>query len=144
MNHSMYAPPPLPIIPNVQVRFIPGYKGYAVTDTGRVFSCRKWGWICPNCGPAFLPTWREMTPTDSYGYMQVKIGLDGKTIKRYDTKHVHVLVMLTFVGPRPSGYEVCHNNGKRADNRLSNLRYDTPRGNCEDRERHKIERKRAY
>lgn len=32
--------------------------------------------------------------------------------------------------------EGCHNNGKPADNRLSNLRYDTPKGNNADKLRH--------
>ena len=32
--------------------------------------------------------------------------------------------------------EVCHNNGRPADNRLENLRYDTPSNNNRDKVRH--------
>ena len=39
------------------------------------------------------------------------------------------LVLRAFVGPRPKGFHCCHNNGKLYDDRLDNLRYDTPRGN---------------
>jgi hypothetical protein len=41
--------------------------------------------------------------------------------------------MAAHVGPRPDGMQVCHNNGLRTDNRLSNLRYDTASGNMRDR-----------
>jgi hypothetical protein len=32
--------------------------------------------------------------------------------------------------------EVCHNNGQSHDNRLANLRYDTPRANARDTVEH--------
>jgi len=44
--------------------------------------------------------------------------------------------MLAFVGPCPDGLEVAHDNGVPNDNRLSNLRYDTHKGNHADRKRH--------
>lgn len=50
--------------------------------------------------------------------------------------HVHYAVLLTFVGPRPEGMECCHEDGSRKNNNLSNLRYDTPKGNWEDRRKH--------
>lgn len=49
---------------------------------------------------------------------------------------VSYLVLRTFVGKRPSGYQCCHKNGNSADDRLSNLRYDTPVGNMRDTYRH--------
>jgi hypothetical protein len=49
---------------------------------------------------------------------------------------VHHLVLEAFVGPRPSGYEGCHGNGIRTDNRLANLRWDTMSGNQMDRVLH--------
>jgi hypothetical protein len=42
---------------------------------------------------------------------------------------VHSVVMSAFVGPRPPGYEVNHINGIKADARLVNLEYVTPREN---------------
>lgn len=60
----------------------------------------------------------------SRGYMQA-------SIKR-KTKNIHVLVAETFIGPRPLGYHVCHLDGDKTNNKLSNLRYDTPKANWED------------
>lgn len=45
---------------------------------------------------------------------------------------VHVLVMAAFVGPRPEGHEICHNDGNPANNVVSNLRYDTHQANSDD------------
>ena len=41
-------------------------------------------------------------------------------------------VLETFVGPRPAGLHSCHYNGIPTDNRLENLRWDTPKGNSAD------------
>ena len=49
-----------------------------------------------------------------------------KKVKRF---YVHTLVALAFIGERPKGYFVCHINGNNQDNKLSNLKYDTPRQN---------------
>jgi hypothetical protein len=49
---------------------------------------------------------------------------------------VHRLVLTAFVGPCPIGMEGCHRDGDKANNRLSNLRWGTPKSNSEDRVRH--------
>lgn len=49
---------------------------------------------------------------------------------------IHVVILTTFVGPRPSGMEGCHINGDPADNRLENLRWDTHASNMQDAIRH--------
>ncbi len=46
---------------------------------------------------------------------------------------VHVLVMLTFVGPRPDGLDICHNDGCTTNNCIGNLRYDTQSNNEKDK-----------
>lgn len=51
-------------------------------------------------------------------------------------KTVHSLVAEAFIGKRPQGLDVCHKNGKRHDNRLSNLRYATCSENFKDMHRH--------
>ncbi len=51
---------------------------------------------------------------------------------------VHWVVMLAFVGPCPKGLIVCHNDGDKTNNRLSNLRYDTQRSNALDRTKHQL------
>lgn len=52
-------------------------------------------------------------------------------------KHeVHVLVAAAFLGPRPTGMQICHNDGNPANNTVENLRYDTPSENMQDSLRH--------
>lgn len=45
---------------------------------------------------------------------------------------IHTLVLLTFIGERPSGMYACHNNGISTDNRLVNLRWAPPKDNTSD------------
>jgi hypothetical protein len=50
---------------------------------------------------------------------------------------VHRMVLEAFVGPKPADkYQGCHNNGIPNDNRVENLRWDTPSNNVRDRIRH--------
>lgn len=49
---------------------------------------------------------------------------------------VHVLVLEAFVGPRPEGYDGCHNDGDPTNNHLSNLRWDTRSANSYDCVKH--------
>lgn len=49
---------------------------------------------------------------------------------------VHVLVAEAFLGPRPAGHHVCHNDGDRTNNGVANLRYGTPKENEADKVRH--------
>jgi hypothetical protein len=44
--------------------------------------------------------------------------------------------MLTFEGPCPEGLEVCHGDGNKGNNVLSNLRYGTRLENAMDRALH--------
>jgi hypothetical protein len=60
-----------------------------------------------------------------FGHVTVAIG-------RGNSIPVHTLVMLAFVGPRPAGADVAHNNGDAGDNRLANLRYATRTSNNQD------------
>jgi hypothetical protein len=46
---------------------------------------------------------------------------------------VHIVIAQTFLGERPEGMHVCHNDGDCTNNHLSNLRYDTPSGNEKDK-----------
>jgi len=56
--------------------------------------------------------------------------------KVHKRRYLHDLVLSAFVGPRPVGHYGCHNNGVRDDNRLANLRWDTPSANNLDQLRH--------
>src|SRR5690606_32223922 len=65
----------------------------------------------------------------SNGYPMVTIAYDDGA-RRYRT--VHGLVAEAFIGPRPDGAHVCHQDGDRCNARLANLRYDTAGGNYAD------------
>ncbi len=55
--------------------------------------------------------------------------------------YLHELVCTKYHGTRPSGTEVCHNDGDKNNNAPSNLRWDTHKENCIDRIRHGTSRK---
>lgn len=95
-------------------KLIPGFERYAISTDGKVFS---------------LINDRHLKLTlNAHGYLAVGLCLNGKN----STQRIHCLVALTFIGPRPTGYEVCHNNGNKLDNNLKNLRYDTKANNFAD------------
>jgi len=49
---------------------------------------------------------------------------------------VHSLVLTTFIGPRPKGFQACHNDGNPQNNYVGNLRWDTQVNNFNDQIRH--------
>lgn len=105
---------------------VPGYEGlYQVSDQGRVKSLAR---IVPR-GSSFLPVKeRILRPGLSHGYPMVILQKNGESWN----VRVHILVMLTFVGPRPEGLDVCHGDGNRLNARLKNLRYGTRQENLGD------------
>jgi NUMOD4 motif/HNH endonuclease len=111
-------------------RWLPvaGWEGlYEVSDIGRVRSLDHWvehpGWV------PYLKRGRFLTPRfDSNGYLGVHLHVG----ERNKHPHIQKLVMEAFVGPRPEGLEICHNDCVRTNNVLSNLRYDTHSNNCLD------------
>lgn len=115
-------------------RAIPGYEGrYEVSDAGRVRSLdrvvqfvRHGRTICQRRKGVLLKP--IIDPCS--GYVRVTLYKGSKETMK--PACVHVLVALAFIGPAPEGREVCHNDGKRDNPALSNLRYDTPRGNSAD------------
>lgn len=48
-------------------------------------------------------------------------------------RNVHALVAMAFIGDRPLGFDICHNNGDRSDNRFENLRYASRKENHADK-----------
>ena len=111
---------------------VAGYEGlYSVSNLGRVRSedrevaCRDGG---VRRQRAFI---RKVGLNDD-GYLVLNLSKDAKKRKH----RVHVLVAAAFIGPRPEGMEVAHNDGSRAVSRLDNLRYDTHTGNMRDRVAH--------
>jgi len=119
-----------------------GFEGlYRVSDQGRV-------WSYPSTYTRH--EWRKGNPQTVHVGGNFLIGhvrrRDGRPVcvllsmsdasgKKY-TKRVHRLVLEAFVGPAPKGMVCCHWNGDPTDNRLSNLRWDTPKANQSDSVRH--------
>lgn len=67
------------------------------------------------------------------GYQSVTLSKDGNR----KTVYIHTTVLQVFVGPRPKPeMEGCHANGDTTNNRLDNLRWDTPVNNAADRKIH--------
>ncbi len=60
----------------------------------------------------------------------------GLTLRGGVPAKIHLMVLETFRGERPKGMEGCHENGDKFDNRLSNLRWDTPGANARDKRSH--------
>lgn len=111
---------------------IPGWDGvYDVSDHGRVRSRARF--VDAKLGSKRWQSERVLSPGRMpHGHLTVRLcrNATGKS------HAVHRLVLLAFVGPGPDGTECCHNNGDPADNRLSNLRWDTRIENQRDRVRH--------
>lgn len=98
---------------------IPAYEGcYEVSDLGRIRNVR--GDLCKD------------HPKGRYGHRRISLFREG----RYRTFSVHRLVLVAFKGPAPPGMQACHVNGDASDNRLMNLRWDTPKANQADRKAH--------
>lgn len=91
-----------------------GYEGYyQASSEGRIKSLPR----------KFRPTEKILkATTNKYGYVHIDLCYNGFI----ETKLVHRLVMLAFVGY--SKLTVNHKNGIKGDNRLSNLEYATRRG----------------
>lgn len=106
-----------------------GHEGrYEVSDMGRVRSVTR-TYLRGGCKKEQTVYGRILkTYIDPCGYPKLKVG--------ERVPFVHLLVLEAFVGPRPEGMQACHNNGNPEDNRLSNLRWDTPKANVADRLKH--------
>lgn len=115
-------------------RWLPvvGFQGlYAVSDLGRVKSLARTAAVS---GGGQRPIRERIlkTATDRGGYL--KVCLCNDSVQEHP--FVHHLVLKAFIGPRPVGMQCCHFDGNRANNRLTNLRWDTHRANMDDRSRH--------
>ncbi len=114
--------------PAVEVKPIPGFDGYFAGRDGSVWSyLPRWA--------HHSPTWKRLSQMKSgQGYYHVSLRANGRRERRFTsvTKKVHHLVLEAFVGPRPEGMVCCHQNDDPADNRLENLRWDTPASNNQD------------
>lgn len=116
-----------------------GYGGrYMVSNMGRVMSLRerkyhtKNGYVTKKIKYILRPVTYKLSPaalkgrkTSLRSYSMVTLCKDG--VKK--NVYVHKLVTETFLGVKPRGLVTDHINGNKYDNRLSNLRFVTPRQN---------------
>lgn len=103
---------------------IPGWPGYRVSTDGRVWTSK----LKANGG------WRSLLakPANN-GYPRVS--LSHRNIRR--DFHVHEIVLLAFVGPRPTPRHVCrHLDGDPTNNGLANLAWGTFKENEKDKAAH--------
>jgi hypothetical protein len=116
-------------------RPIPSFAGYEVSDIGRVRSLAhtRRG---RNGGERSFETKIMKLRQDKQGRAIVALRQNGgRRVVRVST-----LVAEAFLGPRPPGMEVCHENGDNLNNHPWNLRYDTHQNNCRDRIIHGTQR----
>jgi len=120
--------PPEPDLPGEVWKPVVGYIGlYDVSNMGRIRS-RARKIRHSSGGSASLKERVGYGHLTEYGYRAFTLSDDTATA----TRMVHNLVLEAFVGPRPEGYDGCHNNGQGTDNRLVNLRWDTKSANSVD------------
>lgn len=122
-RRKLVTEPPSSLLERAAERWlpVPGHGHYEVSDQGRVRSNKY-----------REPRLLKPRSTAKGGYLLVKLRESGHA----RDFRVHKLVMLTFVGPRPDGLEICHYDGDPTNNALSNLRYDTSVANARDKARH--------
>lgn len=118
---------------------ISGYEGYyQVSNLGRVKSVpRVIPVTCSKTGEVLYERKiRERilkeSPSGKYGHTFVTLWKGHVNSQPL----VHHLVLEAFVASRPAGMEGCHNDGNGSNNRLDNLRWDTPKNNAADKKKH--------
>lgn len=113
----------------VEYRDIPGFPGYRIGTDGSLWSAQR----RKHFGSSRIGYYNRLSGCIRQdGYVAVSLSRSSKS----KTFLLHYLVLLAFVGPRPDGMVACHNNGIKSDNRPSNLRYDTQKGNMGDKVAH--------
>jgi hypothetical protein len=106
-------------------RPVAGYEGfYEVSSLGRIRTIG--GGKARTHGRILKPT---LTTT---GYERV--ALSAANVSR--TMKVHQMVAAAFIGARPAGAYVLHNDGNPLNNRMENLRYGNARDNLADAVKH--------
>ena len=116
-----------------QWRPVRGYEGiYEVSSHGRVRSVDRVVTRSDGQVRRFKGKVRSTPLLQQTGYPFVNLCIQGKC----QVRTVHSLVAEAFIGPRPEGAEVCHNDGNPANNRVDNLRYGTSSDNALDKVRH--------
>lgn len=112
---------------------IPGFEGcYSVSSHGRVRSEKRV--VVEKTGIAKKLKGKVLRARPNRGgYPSFKISHGGQLI----ALRVHRAVALAFIGPQPTDrHEVAHRDGNRLNNLADNLRWDTRKGNFDDKVLH--------
>lgn len=107
-----------------EYREIPEWPGYIAGDDGSI-------WTIKQRNRGILP--RQLIPTVIDGYHRIQLRTSDSKVKY---RYAHQLVLLAFVGPRPTDGHTRHLDGDRGNNNLSNLCYGTAAENVADTKRH--------
>jgi hypothetical protein len=116
-------------------RWLPvfGFEGYyEVSDIGRVRRLSQATDRVRRIHPRRDYSPRVLSGRKIGDYVYVDLSVKNQQTRR----SLHELVLSAFVGFRPAGLYGCHNDGNPQNNKLSNLRWDTPKANQADRVSH--------
>lgn len=117
---------------------IENYPNYYISNMGKVYSKKRNGTYKVLKPFHAGSNWKTKSGAPQVGkYEVVSLYNEEGQVRRY----VHQLVLHHFKGERPEGYQACHCDGNRLNNKLTNLRWDTHAANMEDAKRHRAERK---
>lgn len=112
-------------------RPVPGWEHrYEVSDMGRIRS--KDMRVPATGGSTQLRRGRLLVPIPKQGRYLAVTFAEGE---RREQHTVHTVVLRAFKGECPAGLVACHADDDKANNVLSNLRWDTYSANCADREK---------
>lgn len=107
-----------------QWRPVVGWENlYEVSDMGQVRTITRI--VSMGRGWRRIPSKVRRQSRTTAGYPTITLSGGSRVV----TRLVHKLVLEAFVGPRPEGMEACHYDGDKANNALSNLRWDTKHAN---------------
>ena len=106
------------------------------TADGGVFEARR----CPTEKPLYCTRDGHFFSLTKFGLREVKpcfaVPRDPRVchtrypfMRQFGNRTCHMLMALTWIGPRPEGYEVDHINGDMLDWSADNLEYVTPEEN---------------
>lgn len=101
-----------------EVKIIPGTH-YAISETGRVFSGKKWlEYKFINGERNSFPSWKEMQVHQNNGYWAVNLNIEGKKTKFY----LHDLIFSTFRGEYSKYYfKIVYLDGCKDNVHVDNL-----------------------
>lgn len=111
----------------VEYRELLDFPGYKIGNDGTILSCHERG-----IGKILGNKWNKLNSSpNKAGYLRVHLKLpDTNKRKKFC---IHILVLLAFIGPKPSSlHQACHNDDIKTNIFLNNLRWDTPKENQQD------------